>query len=74
MKKPHTIENTRKIPETTVCDNDEEEVDEEANDEFSSYFVDGKTPKGIVLLLLLSFLLLYSIINLLLVVKGDDKI
>eukprot|EP00008_Paramoeba_atlantica_P003730 CAMPEP_0201485846 /NCGR_PEP_ID=MMETSP0151_2-20130828/9942_1 /ASSEMBLY_ACC=CAM_ASM_000257 /TAXON_ID=200890 /ORGANISM="Paramoeba atlantica, Strain 621/1 / CCAP 1560/9" /LENGTH=349 /DNA_ID=CAMNT_0047870169 /DNA_START=51 /DNA_END=1100 /DNA_ORIENTATION=- len=47
-KIPHTIENTRKIPETAICEEDEEEIDDEKADEFASYFVDGLQPKVIV--------------------------
>ncbi len=40
------MENTRTIPDSAVCDEDEEVLDEERIDEFASYFVEGQTPKG----------------------------
>jgi hypothetical protein len=59
-KIPHTVENTRKISETAVREEDEEVLDEENVDEFASYFVEGLTPKGEVSSFLQSFLIFFS--------------
>lgn len=45
---PKTIENSREADETIVPDDDSEVDDDEAFDEFDSYFTGGKTPKIIV--------------------------
>ena len=46
---PRTIENTREVDETVVAPDDEEVLQDEKTDEFSSYFERGVSPKVLLL-------------------------
>ena len=47
-KVPKTLENTRKVDETMVKENDEEVAGEEAMDEFTDFYANEKTPKVLI--------------------------